>query len=72
MIGKVTKCQRRVLRAWVHYGNMKEAAHALGLSIKTIEYHLAKVRERLRINQPLWVALWAVRHRVATVPTKAK
>jgi DNA-binding NarL/FixJ family response regulator len=61
---KLTKRQREVLRAWLKTTSQKQAAFELGISEKTIQDHLVKMKAKLGIVSSLWLAIWAVRNRV--------
>lgn len=64
-IWSMTTRQQQVVKAWLEKGSMKEAANALKISPKTIEFHLSEVRKQLNIGPLIWLAVWAVRNRIA-------
>ena len=63
----LTDRQKRVLRVWVEAGSNKEAAQRLGLSRKTVEYHLARMRVSLGIGPLVWLGIWAVKHGIVSI-----
>lgn len=42
---KLTPRQRGIMRLLVAGGSQKEAAEELGISVKTLEYHMKRTRE---------------------------
>jgi DNA-binding NarL/FixJ family response regulator len=58
----ITARQREILQLLAEGNSTKEIAHALGLSVKTIETHRAALMARLGIRDLAGLVLFAVRH----------
>jgi DNA-binding CsgD family transcriptional regulator len=64
----MTDRQRQVLKTWMESGCCdKESAFRLGVSPKTIEYHIAAVREKLHIESREYLAVWCDRRALAAI-----
>jgi DNA-binding NarL/FixJ family response regulator len=63
---QLTPRQREILQLIAEGQNTKEIAHALAISIKTVETHRAQLMERLRIHDVPSLVLYAVRAGVVT------
>jgi DNA-binding CsgD family transcriptional regulator len=48
---KPTPAEREALEAWARHETVKEAAHALGKSPRTVEQQLRSVRTRLGVSK---------------------
>ena len=64
----INRRQKDVLKAWVETGSTKKAAAELNLSTKSIEYHLAQIRNTLGFSELIWLAIWAVKNKIANPP----
>jgi DNA-binding NarL/FixJ family response regulator len=58
----LTERQREVLQMIAEGKSTKQAAHALGLGVKTVETHRAALMQRLGIRDVAGLVLFAVRH----------
>jgi hypothetical protein len=72
--GTLTARQTHVVCTWVESGTVRGAAAKLGLSEKTVEYHLAMARRRAGLGRGplLWLAIWAIQNGVTTFKIKGK
>jgi DNA-binding NarL/FixJ family response regulator len=57
----LTARQREVLQLIAEGGNTKEIAHALGVSVKTVEAHRSQLMERLDIHEVAGLVRYAIR-----------
>ncbi|HUI99492.1 MAG TPA: LuxR C-terminal-related transcriptional regulator, partial [Usitatibacter sp.] len=63
----LTGRQREILQRIAEGRSTKEIAHALDVSVKTVESHRACVMERLGIRDVAGLVIFAVRNRLVSV-----
>jgi DNA-binding NarL/FixJ family response regulator len=64
--GDLTSRQREVLQLVAEGRVRKEIAQALGVSVKTVEFHKQKISEKLGIHTDAALTAYAIRHGIAS------
>jgi len=64
--GRLTTRQREVLQLVAEGGSSKEVASALGVSVKTVEFHKARIMDKLNVRTTAELTRYAVAHGLVT------
>ena len=64
--GRLTTRQREVLQLVAEGGSSKEVARALGVSVKTVEFHKARIMDKLNVRTTAELTRYAVAHGLVT------
>lgn len=58
----LTGREREILRRYASAANPKEIAHALGISVKTVNNQLTAIKDKLSLREPAALVRYAIKH----------